>query len=268
MTPRRSLTRRVHRALLVWPCLTLATPASLLALPQDGTTFPAPVCDPAAITSRAGAYDFAGDLDELFADHPLWQDHPTPGVINDARFYQRNGRLEFEVPSASQAASEAWRTWRVQMPSASTWKIRADVVVPATWTSGNDDDQIGVGLWVGKPGGSTVYEIDFSAHARGSRVVLAQNIHDRHGGDPNYVGASIALATKSISMEIMFCSDDRSLSVYYDGDHRVDTQPIDDAGIFDWGIGPVFDVGLIGFAEGPSATSDFPYIDNWEVFER
>ena len=142
------------------------------------------------------------------------------------------------------------------------------VVVPAAWTSGNDGDQIGVGLWVGKPGGTTVYEIDFSAHARGSRVVLAQNIQDRHGGDPNYVGASIPPETTSISMEVMYCSDDRSLSIYYDGDNRVDTQPIDDEGIFNWGIGPVFDVGMIGFAEGPAATSDFPYLDNWEVFER
>ena len=133
---------------------------------------------------------------------------------------------------------------------------------------GSDDDQIGVGLWVGKPGDSTVYEIDFSAHARGSRVMLAQNIEDRHGGDPNYVGASIPAETMSVSMEIMYCNDDKSLSIYYDGDNRVDTQPIDDKGIFNWNIGPVFDVGMIGFAEGPSATSDFPYLDNWEVFER
>ena len=161
------------------------------------------------------------------------------GVINDAVFYQRNQRLEFEVPSASQAASEAWRTWRTQLSLAETWKIRADVVVPLSWNSGSEDEhQIGVGPWVGKP-----------------------------GGDTNYVLASIPPNTSSVSMEVMYCSDDRSLSIYYDGDNRVDTQPVDDTGLFRWNIGPVFDVGMIGFAEGPSATSDFPYLDNWEVFE-
>jgi len=143
-----------------------------------------------------------------------------------------------------------------------------EIAMPATWMSGAAEDQIGVGLWVGKPDGTRVHEMGSSAHARGSRVVLAQNIQDRHGGDPNYVGASIPAETAAIRLEIMFCSDDQSLSVYYDGDNRVDTQPIDAAGIFDWGVGPVFDVGMIGFAEGLSATSDFPYLANWEVFER
>lgn len=247
----------------------LMVPASLYSSSQGGTTFAAPVCDPAAITSRAGSYEFEGDLDAVFEDHPLWQDHPTEGVINDALFAQRNGRLEFEVPSASMAASEAWRTWRVPMPSDQTWKIRADVTVPAAWTRGaNEEHQIGVGLWVGKPGGSTVYEIDFSAMANGSRFVLAQNIQDRHGGDPNYVGSPVAVEADSIRMEVMYCSDDRSLSIYYDGGNRVDTQPVDEAGIFDWEIRTVFHVGMIGFAEGPSAVADFPYIDNWEVLER
>ncbi len=247
----------------------LALPGRATWSPQERTTFPAPVCNPATLTNEAGTYAFDGDLDELFDDHPDWQDHPTPGVINDAVFRQRNGRLEFEVPSASRAASEAWRTWRTRMPSDSSWKIVADVTVPAVWTRGDDEeDQIGVGLWVGKPGGSTVYEIDFSAMADGTRFVLAQNIQDRHGGDPNYVGSRIPLATASITMEVMYCSDDRSLSIYYDGGNRVDTQPIDEVGIFDWGIGPVFYVGMIGFAEGPSATSNFPYLDNWAAYGR
>ena len=253
-----------------WLCVALvaAAPASPPPPAQRGTTFPAPACDRAGFTTRVGAYDFEGDLDELFENHPLWQDHPTPGVINDAVFEQRNGRLEFEVPSAPRAASEAWRTWRVPLSSSSSWKIQADVTVPAAWTGGDDENQIGVGLWVGKPGGTTVYEIDFSAMANGSRFVLAQNIQDRHGGDPNYVGSPIPIETASISMEIMYCADDRSLSIY-DGDGtRVDTQPVDAAGIFDWDIGPVFHVGMIGFAEGPAATADFPYLDNWEVFTR
>ena len=69
-----------------------------------------------------------------------------------------------------------------------------------------------------------------------------------------------------ISMEIMYCRDERSLTVYFDG-NRVDTQIIDENGLFDWNIGNVFDVGMIGFSEGPAATSDFLYLDNWEVYE-
>lgn len=262
------LIRSAALSLAVALPVALAGPPSWALTPQDGATFPAPSCDPATLTTRIGSYGFDGDLDASFDDHPLWQDHPTEGVINDAVFYQRNGRLEFEVPSASQAASEAWRTWRTSPSSDKSWRIRADVTLPLTWNRGSDDEhQIGVGLWVGKPGGSTVYEIDFLAVAAGRRAILAQNIQDRHGGDPNYVPASISPSTASVRMEIMFCSEDRTLSIYYDGDNRVDTQPIDDAGLFSWNIGPVFEVGMIGFAEGPSATSDFPYLDNWEVLE-
>lgn len=240
-------------------------------LPSVGgaqTTYPAPACDLGKITERVGGYQFDSDLDAKFANHPDWQDHPTPGVINDASFYQRNGRLEFEVLSASQAASEAWKMWRVQLSSERTWKIAADVVVPLSWNHGSSDEhQIGAGLVVGKPGGDTVYEIDFLARADNSRGINAQNIENRHGGDPNYVVTLLPTDTKAIRMEVMYCNDDKSLSIYYDGNNRVDTQPIDAKGLFDWQIGPVFDVGIIGFSEGPAATSDFIYVDNWEVYQ-
>ena len=29
----------------------------------------------------------------------------------------------------------------------------------------------------------------------------------------------------------------------------------------------LFDVGMIGFSEGPAATSDFIYLDNWGVYQ-
>ncbi len=64
----------------------------------------------------------------------------------------------------------------------------------------------------------------------------------------------------------MYCATDRSLSIYYNG-IRVDTQPVDDKGIFDWEIGPEYHIGIMGFSEGPACTSDFLYIDNWKIFE-
>ena len=140
--------------------VSLCTCVLAVWLPSVGgaqTTYPAPACDPGKITERVGGYQFDSDLDAKFANHQDWQDHPTPGVINDASFYQRNGRLEFEVLSASQAASEAWKTWRVQLSSKKTWKIAADVVVPLSWNHGSSDEhQIGAGLVVGKPGAFVV----------------------------------------------------------------------------------------------------------------
>jgi len=235
---------------------------------RDSKTFPASeYCTPNQFTTLIGSYDFSGVLEDHFEDHPDWQDNPTKGVIDDAAYHQRNGRLEFEVLSASMAASECWWKWKQNMSPDKSWKIRADMTVPEVWTTGeNPEYQIGVGLFVGKPEGYTVFEVDFSAIAEGRRFVLSQNIQNRRGGDPNYVGMRVPLEKESVDMEIIYCHKDKSLSIFYDG-IRVDTQPTDENGIFDWEIGSVFHVGIMAFSEGPACTSDFLYVDNWEVYE-
>jgi len=234
----------------------------------DSKTFPASeYCSPEQFTTLMGTYDFSGNLEDYFVTHPDWQDNPAKGVINDAAYYQRNGRLEFEVLSASMAASECWWKWKQNMSPEKSWKIRADMTVPEVWTTGeNPEYQIGVGLFVGKPEGYTVFEVDFSAIAEGERFVLSQNIRNRRGGDPNYVSRKVPIDTETIDMEIIYCHKDRSLSIFYDG-IRVDTQPTDDKGIFDWEIDTIFHVGIMAFSEGPACTSDFLYVDNWEVYE-
>jgi len=57
--------------------------------------------------------------------------------------------------------------------------------------------------------------------------------------------------------------------------HRTDTGSgvdlscpgVNSIGIVNWNICEVFEVGMIGFSEGPAATANFPWLDNWEVFE-
>ena len=230
-------------------------------------TFPRANCDPADINALAGSYSFDGNVNEFFRNHPDWQDHPTPGVINDAVFKQHGGKLEFEVPSASMAASEAWKTWHQSLPNDRSWKISAKFEVPDRWTSGeNPDYQNGIGLFAGKPGGYTVFEIDFLAVAEGMRAINSQNIQDRHGGDPNYVVMAIPPDTARISMQLMYCDSDNSVSIYFNNDQRVDTQPIGENGLFDWSMSEQFDVGIIGFSEGPASTSDLLSADDWKVY--
>jgi hypothetical protein len=234
---------------------------------SEGKTFAESLCTSNSEYKLIDSYDFSGTLEDYFETHPDWQDNPSKGVINDASYYQRNDRFEFEVLSASMAASECWWKWKQDMPSDKSWKIRADLTVPEVWTSGEDPEyQIGVGLFVGKPEGYTVFEVDFSAIASGSRFVLSQNIQNRRGGDPNYVGIDVPIEKATVDLEIIYCNEDKSLSTYFDG-IRVDTQPIDDKGIFNWGIESVFHVGIMAFSEGPACNSDFLSVDNWEVYE-
>lgn len=235
---------------------------------DDAKTFPASeLCKPGDLNKLVASYNFEGELTDYFEQHPDWQDNPSEGVINDASFYQRNGQMEFEVLSASMQASEAWWKWNESMSPDKSWKICADLTVPEKWLSGeNKEYQIGVGLFVGKPEGLIVFEVDFSAMADGTRFVLSQNIHNRRGGDPNYVGMTVPDDGETINMEIMYCAKDKSLSIYYNG-IRVDTQLVDSEGIFDWEIGSEYHVGIMGFSEGPACLSDFLYIDNWKIFE-
>lgn len=235
---------------------------------SESMTFPASKCSPDQFTNLVDSYDFSADLFEYFEDHSDWQDAPTEGVLNDAFYEQRNDRLEFEVKTASMSASESWKTWKKPLSSEKSWKIKADMTVPMAWTSGNNKEyQIGVGLFIGKPGGHTVYEVDFSGMANGSRFVLAQNIEDRQSSiDPNYVGIDVPLNMETVKIELVYCHIDNSLSAYYNG-FRVDTQPLGEGGFYNWNMGSEFRVGIMAFSEGPASTSNFLFVDNWEVYE-
>lgn len=238
----------------------------LAATPVAAKSFPAPSCDRKALTEVVASYDFSGKLNNNFVNSSAW---PS----DSASLQQRNQQLEFDSPrgTGSTDANEAWVPWKKQLSASKSWKIQADLSLPARWNSGKDEDQVGVGLFVGKPKSrgvsATVYEVDFIAIANGPRAVLAQNIKNRLGGDPNYVHKEVSRDLTSINLEIMYCHDDQSLSVYYNGDNRVDTQPVAKGGLFNWKIGAFFDVGIMGFSEGPDVADKYPSIDNWKIFE-
>lgn len=248
-------------------CSTLFPVMTLVANPALAKSFPTPGCDRNALTEVIASYDFSGNLNDNFVSSRAW---PSDG----ASLQQRNQQLEFDSPrgTGSTEANEAWIPWKNQLSSSKSWKIQADLNLPASWSSGKDEDQVGVGLFVGKPKSrgisATVYEVNFIAIANGPRAVLAQNIKNRLGGDPNYVHKEVSRDLTSISLEIMYCHADRSLSVYYNGDNRVDTQPVAKGGLFNWKVGEFFDVGIMGFSEGPDVADNFPSIDNWKIFEE
>ena len=170
---------------------------------------------------------------------------------------------------------ETWKTWHRRLPYDRSWKVAVSVVVPSEWASTKTADdaphnpQVGAGPWVGildeEGKGRRVYEVNLAAIKDRFRFVQGQLIKNRLGEDPINVG-HIRDTPESVRLELIYCAHDHTISLYSDRTH-VDTQPIDERGIDDWGMSEDDDfyVGVMGFAEWTDLERNAVALDDFEV---
>ena len=240
---------------------------------QSSDPAPAPaeenVCpDPSFFDTApdVASYGFDADFESLFYDHPAWQSR-------EATIEQAGGVAR--LSASGTGVSEAWKASHQELPYDRSWKIAVGVVVPSEWMSTKtaddapDDPQVGAGPWVsilddeGK--GRRVYEVNLAAIANHFRFVQGQLIENRLGEDPISVG-HIRDTPESVRLDLIYCADDHTINLYSDDEH-VDTQPIDEHGIDNWGMsnGDSFYVGIMGFAEWTDLERNAMALDDFEV---
>ena len=88
-------------------------------------------------SAQTDTYDFEGDYESHFYDHPAWGSH-------EAALVQLDGSAR--VSATGTGISETWKTWREQLPYNKSWKIAVDVAVPESWESVEPNGQIGASL--------------------------------------------------------------------------------------------------------------------------
>lgn len=218
------------------------------------------------LSEVAESYAFDGDFDQHFQDHPAWSSE-------EAKIVQVDGVARLSATGTW--ISEAWKRWYRSLPYDQSWLMRMTVTVPAEWESTKsaedapDAPQVGAGPWVGildhEGKGRRVYEVNLAAIADEVRFVQGQLIENRLGEDPIHVGF-VEGVPESVSLEVVFCAIDHTISLYCDGEH-VDTQAIDDRGIDDWGMSAddTFYVGMMGFAEWTDLDQNAVVVDDFEV---
>lgn len=233
-----------------------------------------PVCRIAAFSRAVASYDFGGDLSEHFVRSSRWLSHESILV-------QVAGNRA-EVTADGTRISEAWLAWHESLPASRSWRLSSHVTVPKAWDTGKSGEaQVGIGMFVGKSSAQdansddayrrqspTVYEVNLATVTDDLRFIQAQMIGNRLGFDPDQTAAAV-VDRESLTLDILYCAEDRTLSVYYDG-IRLDTQAIDAIGRVDWHLedGELLDVGIMGFAENTDLQSDAPSIGDFRICER
>lgn len=233
-----------------------------------------PVCRVDAFSREVASYDFDGDLAEHFIQSDRW-------LSEESTLAQVAGNRA-EVTADGTHISEAWLAWRDSLPSRRSWLLSSDITVPKAWDSGKSEEaQVGIGMFVGKSSAQdpdsedpyrrqspTVYEVNLATISEVVRFIQAQMIENRLGYDPDQTSAAI-IDLESLTLDILYCAEDRTLSVYYDGIH-LDTQAIDAVGMVDWKLedGEVLDVGIMGFAENTDLQEHAPSVGNFRIRER
>lgn len=182
------------------------------------------------------------------------------------------GQLSANSTDTSQAL-EAWMLYNNQMPYNKPWSISLDVTVPLYWnTNGGNSAQVGAGIFAGKPvasgQSSKVYETNLAAINGGERFVQAQLVANRLGDDPIDVQRKVLASNKeTATIRVNYSAENHSLSFYIDGEKVGESQAIDASGMDNWQLtdGDMIDVGIMGFAENATITSNAPTIDNLVV---
>ena len=233
-----------------------------------------PACRLDAFTRATASYDFDGELSEHFVQSSRW-------LSEESTLAQVPGNRA-EVTADGTYISEAWLAWHESLPSSRSWLLSSDITVPRAWDSGTSAEaQVGIGMFVGKSSAQepdsddayrrqspTVYEVNLATISEEIRFIQAQMIENRLGFDPNQTAAAV-VDLESLALEILYCAEDRTLSVYYDGT-RLDTQAIDAVGRVDWKLedGELLDVGIMGFAENTDLKTNAPSVGNFRIRER
>jgi len=232
-------------------------PMSLIRWEMTGYTDEIEELAPAH-TSR---YDFSGDLESRFYDHPAWGSH-------EASLVQTGGAASLTATGTH--TSEAWKTWHEPLPHDRDWVITVDVTVPRAWDSEpTPEAQVGAGPWLGRLDhegkGRTVYEVNLATIANQFRFVQGQLIENRLGEDPIAVSMAI-VAEETVRLEIAYRAEPPTITLTVDGT-LVDTKTIDDGGFDDWAMAgdDVFYVGIMGFAENSDLTKNPVTLDNFTV---
>jgi hypothetical protein len=211
--------------------------------------------------ARTSRYDFSGEFDTRFYDHPAWASH-------EAELVQTGGAAS--LTATGTRTSEAWKTWHEPLPHDRDWTISVDVTVPLAWDSEpTPEAQVGAGPWLGRLDhegkGRRVYEVNLATIANQFRFVQGQLIENRLGEDPIAVGMAIA-AEETVRLEISYRAEPPTISLTVDGT-LVDSQTIDGSGFDDWAMtgDDVFYAGIMGFAENSDLTKNPVTLDNFEV---
>ena len=141
-------------------------------------------------------YDFNGDFESRFYDHPAWASH-------EATIVQGGGTASLTATGTH--TSEAWKTWHEGLPHDRNWTIAVDVTVPHEWNKEpTPEAQVGAGPWLGRLDdegkGRRVYEVNLATIANEFRFVQGQLIENRLGEDPIAVGMAI-VAEETVQAE-------------------------------------------------------------------
>ena len=232
-------------------------PMSLVRWEMTGST---DEIDTLAPLMSAG-YDFSGDLQARFYDHPAW-------ASREAEILQTGGSASLSATGTH--ISEAWKTWHEALPYDRDWSIAVDVTVPLEWDSEpTPEAQVGAGPWLGRLDdegkGRRVYEVNLATIANEFRFVQGQLIENRLGEDPIVVGMAI-VADETVRLEISYRAQPPTITLTVDG-KLVDSQTIDGSGFDDWGMtgDDVFYAGIMGFAENSDLTKHPVTLDNFTV---
>jgi hypothetical protein len=211
--------------------------------------------------AQVATYDFTGDFESLFYDHPGWASH-------EAMIVQAEGKASLSATGTH--TSEAWKTWHEPLPHDQDWSIAVEVTVPLAWdTEPTPEAQVGAGPWLGRLDnegkGRRVYEVNLATIANEFRFVQGQLIENRLGEDPIAVGMAI-VADETVRLEISYKAKPPMISLSVDG-KLVDTQTIDGSGFDDWAMSgeDVFYAGIMGFAENSDLTRHPVTLDNFAV---
>ena len=210
---------------------------------------------------QAATYDFSGDLESRFYDHPAWGSR-------EATLVQSGGTASLSATGTH--ISEAWKTWHEALPHDRDWTIGVDVTVPRAWdTEPTPEAQVGAGPWLGRLDeegkGRRVYEVNLATISNEIRFVQGQLIENRLGEDPIVVGMAI-VSEETVRLEISYTAEPPTIQLTVD-DKLVDSQPIDASGFDDWGMtgDDVFYAGVMGFAENSDLTKHPVTLDNFTV---
>ena len=234
---------------------------------SDGNVKPiGPSCDFNSLTaSSSEIYEFNTTFAGQFTQSTRWESYNA-----DIKLVNEKGQLTAFSDNTSQAL-EAWKLFNKQMPYNQSWEISVDVHIEAYWnTNGGKNAQVGAGIFVGKPvasgQASKVYECNFAAINGDERFVQAQLVANRLGDDPIDVQfKSIDQSTEFLTLKIRFCSSDKTLSLYADDNLIGNGRAIDASGMDNWGLSASdkMDIGIMGFAEKTTITSNQPTLDNF-----
>ncbi len=216
--------------------------------------------------STTGTYAFDSDFGDVFTQSTRWESSDADITLSNGQ-----GQLTANSDDTSQAL-EAWKLFNVQMPYNRSWEISVDVTLPRYWDShGGQDAQVGAGIFVGRPVDSgqsaKVYECNFAVVSGAERFVQAQLVANRLGDDPIDVQqATISNSTQTARLSIQFSSSDKTLTLFFNNEKVGTGTRIDNKGIDNWKLSDadVMDVGIMGFAENTTITTNPPTLDNFE----